>query len=340
MRTEQKSRTLPGLISARGWLPLLLMTTAICFALPAALVSTAQTAEAETETAKTETTETKAPEKESTAEDAEADTSTDKQEEAPKEKSETPEESEKKQEPPADSEKKSEPKEEPASEKETSEPAKDAKDTEAKDDAKEMKSDESEKPAEEATPPAEKKVEPKPESEPKPKPDPKPDPKPEPPKPAPVTPKPPKKKKCIIGSTAVLLEKQSEIQFRARVDTGAKSCSLHVEKIKIEDESKKENVTERMTENIGKVIHFEVKNGNNKTHILTSKIAGYVIIKTSDKKEGKRRYKVPLTFRWKSMEKEILVTLNNRKHMDYPLLLGRNFLKGDFLVDVELNSDD
>ena len=330
MRTEQKSRTLPGLISVCGWLPLLLMTAVLCFAPPAALVSAAQTTEAETETAKTETTETKAPEKKPPAEDAEAgtesSTTADEQKETPKENSETPEKSEKKQEPPADSEKNPGPKEEPAAEKETAGPARDAQ---------EMKSDESEKPGEEADPPAETKEEPKAEAEPKPKPEsPKPDTK------LPVTPEHPKKKKCIIGSTAVLLEKQSEIQFRARVDTGAKSCSLHVEKIKIEDESKKENITERMTENIGKVIHFEVKNGNKKTHILTSKIAGYVIIKTSDKKEGKRRYKVPLTFRWKSMEKEILVTLNNRNHMAYPLLLGRNFLKGDFLVDVELNNDD
>jgi len=154
-------------------------------------------------------------------------------------------------------------------------------------------------------------------------------------------PKPkPEKKKCVIGATATLLEKQSELKFRARVDSGAKSCSLHFEKLKIEDESKKEDVTERMRENIGKVIHFEVKNGDDKTHILTSKIADYVIIKTSDKATGKRRYKVPLTFRWKSTEKEVLVTLNKRSHMEYPLLLGRNFLRGDFLVDVELDSDD
>ena len=156
--------------------------------------------------------------------------------------------------------------------------------------------------------------------------------------------KPPAKKKpekkCIIGATATLLEKQSELKFRARVDSGAKSCSLHVQKVKIEGESKQEDIVERMTENIGKVIHFEVKNGDDKTHILTSKIAGYVIIKNSTNKEGKRRYKVPLTFRWKHMEKEVLVTLTDRTHMDYPLLLGRNFLRGDFLVDVELDSDD
>lgn len=152
--------------------------------------------------------------------------------------------------------------------------------------------------------------------------------------------KEPKKEKHIIGATATLLEKQSGLKFRARVDSGAKSCSLHVEKISIENESTKKDVAERMTENIGKVISFVVKNGDNKTHILKRKIVGYVIIKTSNKKDGKRRYKVPLTFLWKNMEKEVLVTLNDRQHMDYPLLIGRNFLRDDFLIDVSLNSDD
>ena len=141
-----------------------------------------------------------------------------------------------------------------------------------------------------------------------------------------------KKKKCVIGATATLLEMQSELLFSARVDSGAKSCSMHIEKMEIEGEA------EKMVDNIGKVIRFQVKNGDKKTHWLKSKIAGYVIIKTSDNKE--RRYKVPLTFRWKHMEKEVLVTLNNRNHMEYPLLLGRNFLRGDFLIDVALDSDD
>jgi len=145
-------------------------------------------------------------------------------------------------------------------------------------------------------------------------------------------PEPTKKKKCVIGATATLLEKQSELLFHARVDSGAKSCSLHIEKMEIEGEA------EKMVDNIGKVIRFQVKNGDKKTHWLESKIAGYVIIKTSDHKE--RRYKVPLTFRWKNLEKEVLVTLNNRSQMEYPLLLGRNYLRGDFLIDVELNSDD
>jgi len=140
-----------------------------------------------------------------------------------------------------------------------------------------------------------------------------------------------RKKKHVIGATAVLMEKKSELLFRARVDSGAKSCSLHVEEMVIENEA------EKMADNIGKRVRFKIKNGKDETW-LTEKISGYVIIKTSDNRE--RRYKVPLTLRWKNVEKTVLVTLNDRNGMEYRLLLGRNFLRGDFLVDVDLDNND
>jgi hypothetical protein len=138
--------------------------------------------------------------------------------------------------------------------------------------------------------------------------------------------------KRVIGATATVMEKQSELLFKARVDSGAKSCSLHIEDYKIENES------EQMAENIGKVITFHIKNGNQESHWLEAKIAGYVIVKTAAHRE--RRYKVPLTLRYKDFEKTVLVTLNNREKMEYPLLLGRNFLVGDFLVDVEVENEE
>jgi hypothetical protein len=52
------------------------------------------------------------------------------------------------------------------------------------------------------------------------------------------------------------------------------------------------------------------------------------------------RYKVRLTLQWKDVRKEVLVTLNDRTDMEYPLLVGRNFLRGDFLVDVSLSGDE
>lgn len=143
---------------------------------------------------------------------------------------------------------------------------------------------------------------------------------------------PPKKEKRVIGATATVLEKQSNMLFRARVDTGAKSCSLHVEELTIGDEQ------EKWVDNIGKVARFKVRNHGEDAHWLEARIEGYVIIKTSESRA--RRYKVPLTLRWKGVEKTVMVTLNDRNGMDYPLLLGRNFLRDDFVVDVDIDNDD
>jgi hypothetical protein len=137
--------------------------------------------------------------------------------------------------------------------------------------------------------------------------------------------------KHIIGATAIVKETGTGIPFRARIDTGAKSCSLHVEKIEIIDEEKSR------LRNIGKTVRFLVKGENGKTGWIETKIAAAVRIKSSVFKNGEfdRRYKVRLTLKWKDFNKEVLVTLNDRTEMAYPLLIGRNFLRGDFLVDVE-----
>jgi hypothetical protein len=139
--------------------------------------------------------------------------------------------------------------------------------------------------------------------------------------------------KKIIGATARLTEASTGFTFRARVDTGAESCSLHVERIIIEDKAR------RRVENVGKKIRFLVVNEKGDEQWVESKIAKAVRIKSGVIERGDfdRRYKVPVTFEWNGFRKQVLVTLNDRTHMEYPLLVGRNFLSGDFLVDVDLN---
>jgi len=145
-----------------------------------------------------------------------------------------------------------------------------------------------------------------------------------------------KPKKQIIGATAILVEESSSLPFAARVDTGAASCSLHVEKIEIADEAKIPK------DNIGKLIRFQIKNEQGGTAWVDSRIASVVRVRSSALKEGgfDRRYKVPVTLKWGDFGKEVLVTLNDRTEMNFPLLIGRNFLRRDFLVDVDIDSID
>jgi hypothetical protein len=146
---------------------------------------------------------------------------------------------------------------------------------------------------------------------------------------------PSKTPKRTIGATATLTELNSGFAFPARIDTGAETCSLHVEKIDIQDK------TARRTKNVGKSVRFLLKAGDGKTQWVDGIVADAIRVKSSSLKSGEvdHRYKVRLTLQWKDVRKEVLVTLNDRTSMEYPLLIGRNFLQNDFLVDVDLDKD-
>jgi hypothetical protein len=138
--------------------------------------------------------------------------------------------------------------------------------------------------------------------------------------------------KRVIGATAHLREATSGLRFLARIDSGAKSCSLHAEEVRIDDPS------EKMSKNIGKAVRFRVLDSKGESHWIEAEIAETVIIKTSEARD--KRYKVWLTIRHGKFEKRVTVTLNDRSDMTFPLLIGRNFLRGDFVVDVERDSLD
>jgi hypothetical protein len=148
-----------------------------------------------------------------------------------------------------------------------------------------------------------------------------------------ATERPPKR---VIGATAVISEISTRIPFAARIDTGVQSCSLRAERLEIKDESPEP------IDNIGKSIRFLIKNENGLSDWVETVITGVVRIRPPAAKEGDfdRRYKVQLTLGWQDFQKEVPVTLNDRTEMTYPLVIGRNYLRGDFLVDVERDNPD
>lgn len=134
----------------------------------------------------------------------------------------------------------------------------------------------------------------------------------------------------ILGATAIVTEISSGMQFPARVDTGAMSCSIHCDAVEIQ------RASVNPKENIGKHIRFRTKGADGKPKWVQTKVADFVIVRTADRDE--ERYKVALRLRCNDVEKNVLVTLNNREKMSYPMLLGRNFLRDDFLVNVSADS--
>jgi hypothetical protein len=142
------------------------------------------------------------------------------------------------------------------------------------------------------------------------------------------------KEKLVIGATAKIAEVSTGLAFSARVDTGAKSCSLHVDKIEIENEAADP------LQNVGRPIRFLIKNEAGESAWVETEIVGRVRIRSAATNKFDRRYKVALNLQWQDFQKVVTVTLNDRTDMTHPLLIGRNFLRGDFVVDVELENGD
>ncbi|MCF7823517.1 MAG: RimK/LysX family protein [Candidatus Marinimicrobia bacterium] len=134
--------------------------------------------------------------------------------------------------------------------------------------------------------------------------------------------------KLTVGATETVTVEEVGLTFKARVDTGAKTTSIHAEDIQI---SPSEDPR-------GQAISFLLVNKAGESKKVSGVVAEVATIKTSEGSE--ERYKVPLTIIWGDTKKTVLVTLNNRERMQFALLLGRNWLHDDFIVDVDINNPD
>jgi hypothetical protein len=130
----------------------------------------------------------------------------------------------------------------------------------------------------------------------------------------------------VLGAVAAVAEDESGIQFVARVDTGARTCSLHTAEKQVAHGSP------YMEENLGKIVRFRVENNRGQTEWIERPIVEVRKIRTSEGEET--RYLVPMLLTCNQVEREVLVSLNDRSEMTYTMLLGRNFLEGQFVVDV------
>ncbi len=133
---------------------------------------------------------------------------------------------------------------------------------------------------------------------------------------------------AVIGETALIREVNTGLEFEARVDTGAATSSIHVDPddVVIVDESTKP------TENIDKKIRVRLDNGAGKLAWIETKIEDYTEVRSANGAE--HRYQVRLPLQFGDVQKIAIVNLNDRSTMKYRLLLGRDFLRDDFLVDV------
>lgn len=133
--------------------------------------------------------------------------------------------------------------------------------------------------------------------------------------------------KTIIRQVEEMTVSQSELIYQARIDTGAVNTSLHAVDIEIIGGS-----AETMEGNIGKLVEFTTENEQGDQQRLQAEIVKVSTVKNALGTES--RYTVKLEVGFADSLQPLYVNLRDRSHMDYKLLIGRNFLKQKYVVDV------
>lgn len=146
--------------------------------------------------------------------------------------------------------------------------------------------------------------------------------------------KPRKLPLASIGAIAEVTEATTGLPFLARVDTGAASTSIHCppDAVHIEDASPE------ASENVGKTAVLTLTGSDGRQAQVTARIDGHVGVRTADHTEN--RYLVRMRFKASGVERDAQVTLNDRTAVRYKLLIGRDFLRDAFVVNVADDNDE
>lgn len=146
-----------------------------------------------------------------------------------------------------------------------------------------------------------------------------------------------------VGETAAISVPEVGLTYLSRIDTGARVTSLHALDVEVEGviegavegEANSFDATaekEGKNSHIGRMVRFVTLNENNQQASHEAEIVDVSRIKSAQGVE--ERYVIELDLEWQGLNKRVQVNLRDRSAMSYKLIIGRNWLSGDLLVDV------
>jgi hypothetical protein len=129
--------------------------------------------------------------------------------------------------------------------------------------------------------------------------------------------------KDVVGRSEKVRICPGNLVLRAKLDTGAKTSSLHAPRIT------------KFEKNGETWVRFSIKNRKDIEATIERKIVRKARIKRKDR-EPEERVVVMLGVCMGTQYREVEVNLVDRADFNYPMLIGRNFMIGHVLVDPEL----
>lgn len=128
--------------------------------------------------------------------------------------------------------------------------------------------------------------------------------------------------KLLVGEVEKVKVSPPEVVYTARIDSGAAGTSLHATDI---------TRFERDGENW---VRFTIDNPDGEPITLEREVIRRVRIKQVELDDFERRLVVRMTLSLGSITEQVEMSLTDRSEMEYPVLIGRNFLRNTAIVDV------
>jgi hypothetical protein len=88
-----------------------------------------------------------------------------------------------------------------------------------------------------------------------------------------------------------------------------------------------------MKDDVGKQVNFTIINEKGDQWRMSRRISSVTKVRNSQGVEY--RYNVPLRIGWNDINKTVDVNLRDRSRMTYKLLVGRDWMKREVVIDLE-----
>lgn len=131
--------------------------------------------------------------------------------------------------------------------------------------------------------------------------------------------------KSVAGETEWGYIPEIDAALMARIDTGATTSGISAINIQLIERDGK------------KIVRFDVPEMDGTLHTMEApfvRVAEILQSTMKSREDVNNRYIVALTIKIGDVSKKSEVGLSDRTHMAHPLLIGRDFLKDDMIVDV------